>query len=102
MFDGTELSVTCVRSSLGPNTRPGLELVRIAEIASERGPTLVRARARFVPIVAGVNDRDPLRFPDPVVLLRAPYPRVLLLCRTGPRLAAKLAQRRPSFRAPSA
>ena len=30
VFDGTELAVTFVRSALGPNARPGLEIVRIA------------------------------------------------------------------------
>src|SRR5262245_54490279 len=29
LFDGTEYSVTLVRSAIGPNTRPGLEIVRI-------------------------------------------------------------------------
>jgi general secretion pathway protein J len=72
-FEGAELSVVLVRSAIGPNTRPGLEIVRIAEIASDDGPTLVRTRARFVPIILGVNDRDPIPFSDPVVLLRPPY-----------------------------
>ena len=72
-FEGAELSVVLVRSAIGPNTRPGLEIVRIAEVAGEDGPTLVRTRARFVPIILGVNDRDPIPFTDPVVLLRPPY-----------------------------
>jgi general secretion pathway protein J len=71
-FDGKELSMILVRSSFGPNTRNGLDQVRISEVASDQGPTLVRARGRYVPVVLGVNDRDPLRFPDQVVLLRAP------------------------------
>jgi general secretion pathway protein J len=72
-FDGAELSVVFVRTALGPNARPGLELVRIAEVGSERGPTLVRTRAPFVPITEGVNDRVVPNFSDPVVLMRAPY-----------------------------
>ena len=72
-FDGAELSVTLVRFALGPNTRSGLEIVRLAEIAGDGGPTLVRTRARFVPVILGVNDRDPIPFADPVVLLRPPY-----------------------------
>src|SRR5436190_16111369 len=48
IFDGTELSVTFLRTALGPNTRPGLELVRIGEVPGERGLTTVRTRARFV------------------------------------------------------
>jgi general secretion pathway protein J len=67
MFQGSELSVTLVRSALGPNTQPGLEIVRIAETADRQGPALVRSRVPFAPGVAQ------LYFRDPVVLLRAPY-----------------------------
>lgn len=72
VFDGTELSVTFVRSALGPNTRSGLELVRITEVGSDRGPTLVRARARYAPVTRETLN-DPPNFADPVVLVRAPY-----------------------------
>jgi general secretion pathway protein J len=72
-FDGTELSLTFIRTALGPNARPGLEIIRIGEAGSERGPVMVRMRAPFVPIVQGVNDRDQPAFADPVVLVRAPY-----------------------------
>jgi general secretion pathway protein J len=72
-FDGSELSLTFVRTALGPNARPGLEIIRIGETGSERGPVMVRMRAPFVPIVQGVNDRDPTPFSDPVVLVRAPF-----------------------------
>ena len=72
VFDGGELSITFVRSALGPNTRAGLELVRIAEIGSDRGPTLVRTRARYAPVTADTVN-DPQNFADPVVLVRAPY-----------------------------
>ena len=60
VFDGTELSVILVRSAVGPNAQPGLEYVRFAEIASERGPVLVRASAPFVPVEpdASVDPRD--------------------------------------------
>jgi general secretion pathway protein J len=72
VFDGTELSVTFVRSALGPNTRSGLELVRIGEVGTDLGPNLVRGRARYVPVTAEtVNDQP--TFTDPVVLVRAPY-----------------------------
>ena len=73
LFDGTELSVTFLRTALGPNARPGLEIVRIGEAGSDRGPVLVRMRAPFVPIVTGVNDREQTNFSDPVVLARLPY-----------------------------
>ena len=72
VFDGTELSVTFLRTAIGPNTRPGLELVRIAETAGERGLMTVRTRARFLPIGRdGVEVQPALG--DPVVLVRAPY-----------------------------
>jgi general secretion pathway protein J len=69
LFAGTELAVTFVRSAIGPNTRPGLEIVRVAETADRQGPALVRARMPFVP--AATSDQS--HFADPVVLLRGPY-----------------------------
>jgi len=72
VFDGTELSVTFLRTALGPNTRPGLELVRIAETAGERGLMTVRTRARFLPIGRDGAEVQPSPS-DPVVLVRAPY-----------------------------
>jgi general secretion pathway protein J len=72
LFDGAELSVTFVRSTLGPNTRPGLEVVRIAETADQRGLAMVRATAPFVPLAPDGSGPQP-RFRDPVVLVRAPY-----------------------------
>jgi general secretion pathway protein J len=72
-FDGVNTAVTFVRSAFAPNAGPGLEIVRIAEIGTERGPTLVRTRARFVPVVAETSARDQPPFTDPVVLIRAPY-----------------------------
>lgn len=72
-FDGTELSLTFVRTALGPNAQPGLEIIRIGETGSDRGPVMVRMRAPFVPIVVGVNDQDQPNFSDPVVLVRRPF-----------------------------
>jgi general secretion pathway protein J len=73
LFTGSALSVTFVRRALGPNTKPGLEIVRIAETAGRRGAVLVRTRARFAPAGPDASDNQlpPLR--DPVVLLRVPY-----------------------------
>jgi general secretion pathway protein J len=68
-FDGADRSIVFVRTALGPNTKPGLEVVRIAEVDSKQGPFLVRTRAPFVP---GIDGIQPV-FSDPVVLLRAPY-----------------------------
>jgi general secretion pathway protein J len=67
-FQGSDRSLTFVRTVIGPNRSTGLEFVRIAEMASERGPVLVRSRAPFLP-----SDRIRPNFTDPVVLLRAPY-----------------------------
>jgi len=72
LFEGSELSVTFVRTALGPNTRPGLEIVRIAESADQRGLAMVRVSAPFLPLAPDGSGASP-RFGDPVVLLRAPY-----------------------------
>lgn len=72
VFDGTELSVTFLRTALGPNTRPGLELIRIAETGGEKGLMTVRTRARFLPVGRDGAAVQPAPA-DPVVLLRAPY-----------------------------
>jgi len=72
LFEGRELSVTFVRPAVGPNARPGLEVVRIAETADARGLALVRVRAPFVPLDPNVAF-DARKLADPVVLLRAPY-----------------------------
>ncbi len=72
VFDGTELSVTFLRTAIGPNTRPGLELVRIREAGGERGLMTVRTHARFMPMGRdGVEVQPPPA--NPVVLIRAPY-----------------------------
>jgi general secretion pathway protein J len=69
LFEGSELAVTFVRSALGPNTRPGLDVVRITETAERQGTALVRSRAPFAPRALTA----PFNFSDAVVLLRAPY-----------------------------
>ena len=69
LFEGGSRSVIFVRTAVGPNSTPALEIIRIAEIAGEQGPILVRTRARFAP---GVDRMQPV-FTEPVVLLRAPY-----------------------------
>lgn len=73
MFDGEQLSVIFIRSKLAPNTGPGLEVVRIAEIGDEAGPTLVRSTA---PLPTG-NGQSPdignLEFANPVVVIRPPF-----------------------------
>jgi general secretion pathway protein J len=73
LFDGATLSVTFIRTAIGPNQRRGLEVVRLAEVADDRGPVLVRATAPFLPLAADSGGIGQLRFSDPVVLIRAPY-----------------------------
>jgi len=68
LFEGSKSSITLVRTSLGPNTGRGLELVRIAEAADRNGAVLTRSHAVFMP---GVQEEP--KFTDPVVLLHAPY-----------------------------
>ncbi|HLH94757.1 MAG TPA: type II secretion system protein [Xanthobacteraceae bacterium] len=72
LFVGAELGVAFVRGALGPNSRPGLEIVRIAETADRDGLALVRMRAPFAPLSAFDPSLSKVLFADPVVLLRAP------------------------------
>jgi general secretion pathway protein J len=69
LFEGAELSVTFVRTAVGPNTRPGLEIIRLIEKADAQGLALVRERAPFTPMPADAQ----VRFADQVVLIRAPF-----------------------------
>ncbi len=73
IFEGAASAVTLVRSAVGPNTEPGLEVVRIAESADRQGIALVRTRTPFAPFGLGDVSADQLNFADPVVLLRAPF-----------------------------
>jgi general secretion pathway protein J len=73
LFEGNALSATFVRSALGPNTRPGLEIIRLTETSDERGFALVRERAPFTPLPADAGGIRLPQFSDPVVLVRAPY-----------------------------
>ena len=68
-FDGSELGVSFVRTAIGPNARPGLEIVRFQEAPDANGPVLVRSRAAFVPMAIDAQ----VRFTDPTVLIRVPY-----------------------------
>jgi general secretion pathway protein J len=73
IFEGGPSAVTLVRSSIGPNTEPGLEVVRIAESSDRQGIALLRTRTPFVPFGLGDVSASQLTFTDPVVLLRAPF-----------------------------
>src|SRR5205085_3946617 len=69
LFEGAELSVTFVRTAVGPNIRPGLEIIRLIEKADDQGLALVRERAPFAPMPADAQTR----FADQVVLIRSPF-----------------------------
>jgi general secretion pathway protein J len=73
IFEGTPSAVTLVRSAVGPNTEPGLEVVRIAEATDRQGVALLRTRTPFAPFGLGDVSASQLKFADPVVLLRAPF-----------------------------
>ena len=94
LFDGAELSVTFVRSALGPNTRPGLEVVRISQAADRLGPVLVRVasavrtdRSRRAPVTADGFHRSGR------VVARA-LSSVLCLCGSRWHLAGQVAGRK--------
>ena len=73
LFDGSELSVTFVRTALGPNAGPGLDVVRVGEISERREFMAVRSRARFAPVPLDSSLAQQVHFGDPVLLLRPPY-----------------------------
>jgi general secretion pathway protein J len=73
LFDGSELSVMFVRTTLGPNARPGLDVVRIGETTDQRDLVTARSRAPFGPLLPGASASEQIQFGDPVVLLRAPF-----------------------------
>lgn len=73
LFEGSELSVTFVRTAVGPNVGPGLDVVHLGEASDRREFVTVRSRERFAPIPIGSSLSERLHFGDPVVLLRAPY-----------------------------
>lgn len=71
LFDGGPASVTFVRSAIGPDAYPHLEVVRIAESKDDRGPAMIRTRAPFSPRKAG-GPAQSFAFGDMVALIRAP------------------------------
>ena len=73
IFEGSATSVTLVRTAVGPNSGPGLEVVRIAEDTDRQGVALVRTKTPFAPFGLGDVSASQLNFTDPVVLLRAPF-----------------------------
>ena len=68
LFEGSELAVTFLRTAVGPNTRPGLEIIRLVEKADSQGLAMVRERGPFVPMPTDGQ----IRLVDQVVLIRSP------------------------------
>jgi general secretion pathway protein J len=73
LFAGSEQSVTFVRTALGPNAGPGLDVVHLGETTDQGGLATVRSRTSFRPLRPEASLSDQLHFSEPVVLLRAPY-----------------------------
>jgi general secretion pathway protein J len=82
LFDGAALSVTFVRTALGPNAGIGLDIVRIGETTDRGHLVTIRTRAPFVPVPPGVSPSEQIHGGDPVLLLRAPLR--LSFAYTGP------------------
>lgn len=72
-FQGSEQSVTFIRTAFGPNADLGLDLVHLGETTDRAGLATVRSRMPFHPLPEGTSLSDHLHFGEPVVLLRAPY-----------------------------
>jgi len=72
LFEGDESSVVFVRSAIGPDAYPHLEIVRIAETKDDRGLAIVRTRAPFTPAAPRGQPRD-FAFRNSVVLIREPF-----------------------------
>jgi general secretion pathway protein J len=68
-FDGTQHAVTFVRGAIGPNAKPGLEIISLAETVDGQGLAMIRQQAPFVPISPDAR----IRFAGPVVLIQAPF-----------------------------
>jgi general secretion pathway protein J len=73
LFDGTASAVILVRSAIGPDPQPGLEIVRFAEAPDGPKTTLLRSTMRFVPLEPREASISRLNFANPVALLHAPY-----------------------------
>jgi general secretion pathway protein J len=73
LFDGSELSVMFVRTSVGPNAGPGLDVVHLGENRDRGEFVTVRSQARFTPLAEGLSLTEQVHLGSPVVLLRAPY-----------------------------
>jgi general secretion pathway protein J len=72
-FSGSEQSITFVRTALGPNAGPELDVVHLGETTDKAGLATVRSRTQFRPMPPNASASNQFHFREPVVLLRAPY-----------------------------
>lgn len=72
LFEGSALSVTFVRTALGPNAAVGLDVVRIGEATDQGHLVTLRSRAPFAPLPRAVSASERFHLSSPVVLLRPP------------------------------
>jgi general secretion pathway protein J len=73
LFEGSERSVTFVRTALGPNAGLGLDVVHLGETTDQGGLATVRSRTPFRPLLVESSLAGQLHFGEPVLLLREPY-----------------------------
>jgi general secretion pathway protein J len=73
LFDGSELSVTFVRTAVGPNAGLGLDIVRFGETTDRQGFATVRSQTPFRPVPLAASLSEQLHFGEPVLILRAPF-----------------------------
>lgn len=73
IFDGSELSVIFVRTTLAPNAGSGLEVVRIAEVSDNDAPVLTRSTAPLPTGGEGPGASTDFLFANPVAVIREPY-----------------------------
>ena len=73
LFEGSALSVTFVRTALGPNAAIGLDVVRIGEATDQGHLVTLRSRTPFAPLPrGGVTATEQVRLSGAVVLLKPP------------------------------
>jgi general secretion pathway protein J len=72
LFEGSALSVTFLRTALGPNVGVGLDVVRINEGTDAGRLVTLRSRAPFAPIPPDSSLSEQIQVADTVVLLRPP------------------------------
>ncbi len=92
LFEGSALSVTFVRTALGPNAAVGLDVVRIGEATDQGHLVTLRSRAPFAPLPRAVSASERFHLSSPVVLLRPPLRLSFAYRGSGSGVSRQLAQ----------